>query len=207
MPLKRPVPRLTENSEAVKRLRAMFRNGELTGEENATEVYHMDLIFKPFKIPTFRLRLKRIRDEMMNSFQNNVSQVIPRTTKDIDTIPAVPGSSKWNTGEADPAVLVTEGMEKNIVEDPKEFKPIILTSLWEHEKTTVQYLSLAILFTPSIQEKHHVSRVLEDGTVFVLTVQWPDRMVDMSMLHKKWLSTQFQAILSYHRMIPGLKGL
>ncbi|KAI0559479.1 hypothetical protein FGB62_148g00 [Gracilaria domingensis] len=52
---KRTAPRLTESSAAVKRLRQMFRAGELTEDENDSEVKNMDPLFKQYKSTTFRL--------------------------------------------------------------------------------------------------------------------------------------------------------
>lgn len=57
-----PPRRLTKHSPAVRRLRAFFENGQITGNEKPNVVKQMYPVFTPFKAAKFRacfVRLKR----------------------------------------------------------------------------------------------------------------------------------------------------
>ncbi|KAI0558134.1 hypothetical protein FGB62_232g03 [Gracilaria domingensis] len=135
MAAKRNAARLTENSDAVKRLKQMFRNGELTGAEKAADVYKMDPIFKPYKLPTFRLRYGRIRNEMVNT----VPDLLARTTEDDIGTSSGPAQSRWQVDEDNQNVNVNDNLDVSEIGLANEFKPIVLTSLWEHEKLQLNF--------------------------------------------------------------------
>ncbi|KAI0558806.1 hypothetical protein FGB62_185g01 [Gracilaria domingensis] len=179
MPSKRNNVHLTENSETVKRLRQMFRNGELTGHENATKVHRMDPLFKTFKLATFRLRYGRIRNEMANLRAPSSSQALQRTAEDDDDVQA-PGFIADDVREPSNQTESIIAEEESHV---KEFTPIYLTSQWEHSETTVQHFTVAMLFPSRVQEKDIVPSVVEEGTVLSIVVEWPKPMIEMQMLH------------------------
>ncbi|KAI0559494.1 hypothetical protein FGB62_147g011 [Gracilaria domingensis] len=182
----------------------MFRNGELTGHENASEVHGMHPLFKPFKLATFRLRYGRIRNEMANLRAPSSSQALQRTAEDDDDIVA-PGFIADEPNNQTKSIMAED--ESHI----KEFTPSYVTFQWEHFETTVQHFTVAMIFPSSVQEKDIVPSVVKEGTVLSIVVEWPKPMIEMLMLHPKWLDKQFGAMSPYHPMIDGfrksLKGL
>lgn len=68
------------------------------------------------------------------------------------------------------------------------FTPIHIISVWKEPGTTNNRISLAILLPSGVTVGNFSYRVLEGGREFELTVRWPDPMVDLDMMHKKWLT-------------------
>ncbi|KAI0558466.1 hypothetical protein FGB62_209g05 [Gracilaria domingensis] len=177
----------------------MFRAGELTGNENVSEVKNMDPLSKPYKSTTFRLRYGRIRTEMLGHGQPAAALFVARTTKD-DEVSAQP-----RLGKTEPKEYFVPNDHLEASDDTRrgEFKPIWLLSEWEHDESTIKHISLVVLFPSSVHENHIVPQVVDDGYVLELKVQWPTPMTNMAVLRKKWLSKQFQAMLKYHPVILG----
>ena len=66
-------------------------------------------------------------------------------------------------------------------------------------------MSMAIVLPSGIDTGHFSIRVIEDGLHVELTVQWPDVLLDMQLLHRKWLQSKnrIDAIEPYHPKIVG----
>eukprot|EP00737_Agarophyton_chilense_P000821 gb/GEZJ01000912.1/.p3 GENE.gb/GEZJ01000912.1/~~gb/GEZJ01000912.1/.p3 ORF type:complete len:139 (+),score=13.15 gb/GEZJ01000912.1/:75-491(+) len=99
MTTKRKQPRLSESSAAVKRLRPMFENGEITGDEAPADVYRIYSLFRPFKLSTFRIRYGKIRDERRKNrkvFPSLSQEIQQKMTTKIVLKPAIM-ISIWRT--------------------------------------------------------------------------------------------------------------
>ena len=70
----------------------------------------------------------------------------------------------------------------------RTFVPIYNWSEWEEALTTCQMLTVAITLPSGVGAKSLLIRVIEDGDLLEITVDWPKPMVDIEFLHRKWLS-------------------
>ncbi len=79
--------------------------------------------------------------------------------------------------------------EEDKEEDPFSFKPIFSMGQWEDIVNEDKRVSIAILLPSGVggEEKNHDLRVSEDGNHLIVSVLWPQALVDVEMLHKSWL--------------------
>lgn len=75
-----------------------------------------------------------------------------------------------------------------VIPPSRSFVPIYNWSEWEEALTTCQMLTVAITLPSGVGAKNFMVRVIEDGDVLEITVDWPKPMVDIEFMHRKWLS-------------------
>lgn len=78
-------------------------------------------------------------------------------------------------------------LEPEVVSPSKSFMPLALVSEWEEALTTTPMISVAIILPSGVGVGDFMLRVIEDGDVLELTVKWPAPMVDIELMHVKWL--------------------
>lgn len=77
----------------------------------------------------------------------------------------------------------------------KTFLPLALISQWDEAITTCEMLSVAIVLPSGVGPGDFKVRVIEDGDVLELTVSWPMPLVNIEMMHAKWLKCDEQGKL------------
>ncbi|KAI0557691.1 hypothetical protein FGB62_272g03 [Gracilaria domingensis] len=102
----------------------MFRAGELTGDENAIEVKNMDLLFKPYKSTTLRLRYGKIRNEILRHAQPAAAPFVTRTTEgeEVSAQPRLGNTEPKEDFVPDDHIEASDNTRRG------EFKPIWLLS-------------------------------------------------------------------------------
>lgn len=87
------------------------------------------------------------------------------------------------------------------------FCPLYLVSEWAEPGTTNKRLTVAINLPSGVGPGHFSVRVAEGGRHLELTVEWPEPMVNLENLHKKWLnSTSDDRIEKYHPKYIGFEA-
>jgi len=63
--------------------------------------------------------------------------------------------------------------------------PLYMLYVWQEPGTTAKRISVAIILPSGVDSGGFQVRVIEDGDVLQLTVDWPRPLVDISFMHKK----------------------
>ena len=84
------------------------------------------------------------------------------------------------------------------------FRPLYLLSEWSEPGTTTKRITVAIVLPSGIETGNFSIRIVEDGKCLLLVVQWPDPLMDLRMMHKKWLS-QTNGFQMYHPKVSGFE--
>jgi len=80
----------------------------------------------------------------------------------------------------------TEHGAELIVKD-SVFKPLYLIGEWEEPGTKTKRLTVAIVLPSGVNKSDFTIQVLDAGLLLQLTVKWPVPLVDLELLHQKWL--------------------
>jgi len=67
------------------------------------------------------------------------------------------------------------------------FKPLYLVGEWDEPGSKTKRLTLAIVLPSGFNKSDFTLQVLEGGLTLELAVQWPAPLVDLHLLHQKWL--------------------
>ena len=67
------------------------------------------------------------------------------------------------------------------------FQPLNLISVWDEPGTMTKRVTIAILLPCGIKTGSFSVRIVEDGHCLELALRWPQCLVDVNLLHKKWL--------------------
>ncbi|KAI0558827.1 hypothetical protein FGB62_183g06 [Gracilaria domingensis] len=205
----------------------MFDSGDLTGDENASDVKKMDSLFEPFLLPTFRNRFNKIRDEKKNELSKyefisvyimvqNVFLTICYEDRHTSTLTprcsgVLPNANNSRTVADDNEVeqvdnvgqLESEGNIAGSRRQLSEFYPLVLQSVWEDEETMISNITLAVLLPCGVTKSDMCSQVVNAGMIFELVIDWPEVMTNPKALFKGDLEKQFHALMSYHPKIGG----
>lgn len=94
---------------------------------------------------------------------------------------------------------------------PNTFHPLHLLSVWQEPGTTAKRLAVAILLPSGVGAGDFTVRVIEDGDVLEISVDWPKPLVEISFMHKKWLLMDDSRFTDFHPKYLGfevsLRGL
>lgn len=71
--------------------------------------------------------------------------------------------------------------------NPLSFKPWYLMSTWTEPGTTTKRITVAIVLPSGVGKGDFSVRATEDGKWVELTVVWPNPLIDLDTLHRKWL--------------------
>lgn len=66
-------------------------------------------------------------------------------------------------------------------------QPLHIVSEWTEPGTTSKILHVALLFPSRVPSEQFSVHVSEDGCVLEFSTNRPDRMIDLEVLHCKWL--------------------
>jgi len=88
-------------------------------------------------------------------------------------------------GYSDDVEPVGAGAELTIGES--FFKPLYIVGEWEEPGTKTKRLTLALVLPSGVNKSDFTLQVLEGGLTLELTVQWPAPLIDLNLLHQKWL--------------------
>ena len=88
---------------------------------------------------------------------------------------------------------------------PRLFRPLYLLSEWSGPETTTKIITVAIVLPTGIETGNFSIRIVEDGKCLLLVVQWPDPLIDLRMMHKKWLSHTNGSEM-YHPKVTGFEA-
>lgn len=90
---------------------------------------------------------------------------------------------------------------------PQVFQPLHLTSCWMEPGSTTKCLTVAIMLPSGVGAGQFSLRVLEGGRQLEIIVNWPAPLVDLSMMHRKWLTAAGpEKIESYHPKLTGFEN-
>ena len=89
--------------------------------------------------------------------------------------------------------------------DIRSFMPLHLCASWEEPVTTLQRVSMAIILPSGVEPQKVTVRVIEVGKQIELTVQWPQWLVRVDRMHRKWLTKEDKKLEHYHPEILGFE--
>ncbi|KAI0563113.1 hypothetical protein FGB62_46g06 [Gracilaria domingensis] len=147
----------------------MFEKGEITGAENPSEVYKMDPVFGAYRLAAFQNRYTRMKKEikqqkdsiLLSNIQARISGGGTLAPLNVD----IEGNVEINE-EEDDDVIATGPILK-----PGQFYPLVLSSEWENEETTVQFVTLAISMFSGVKVEMISTQVICRGRFFEVVVQ------------------------------------
>lgn len=90
---------------------------------------------------------------------------------------------------------------------PAVFNPLHLKPVWVEPGTTTNMVSFAILLPSGIGPGDFSLRVLQGGRELQLEVKWPHPLIDLPLLHKKWImSSKEDRMETYHPKFLGFEA-
>lgn len=109
---------------------------------------------------------------------------------------AVGGSSTLGRRSREQAGLVDPTEEDSRDEAPSEvkvakvtsFTPLHVTACWKEPGTTTDIYTVVLLLPSGVSAKTFLFKVLEEGRILELTVDWPRPLSDVEMMHTEWLT-------------------
>ena len=95
----------------------------------------------------------------------------------------------------------------NKITPEKSFVPLYLISQWQEPETTTQRVTVAIILPSGIQAGSFKTRVIEEGDVLEMTVDWPRPLVDIEFMHRKWINNCSEnGFTTYHPKFLGFEA-
>lgn len=85
------------------------------------------------------------------------------------------------------------------------FKPLYTISIWKEPETMTRRVTLAIVLPSGIECGNFSLRVINGGGCLEVTVKWPTPLLDLSMMHKKWLTGVSSPYQVYHPEYIGFQ--
>ena len=73
--------------------------------------------------------------------------------------------------------------------DKHLFKPLHLITCWMEPKTTTRRVTVVVLLPTGIGSGDFSVRITEDGKCLEVCVVWPDSLINIETLHRKWLTS------------------
>ena len=126
------------------------------------------------------------------------------------TVPA--GSSKRRRISDDSSDVSDDSSEKHVVGsefvyDACSFSPLHLISEWTEAGTMTRRITVAMLLPSGVEQGMFSVSVVDGGRFVEMVVQWPNALVRMDVLHRKWLSTRLigHRLEMYHPKIVGFE--
>lgn len=87
------------------------------------------------------------------------------------------------------------------------FQPLSLISTWIEPGSTTRCVSVAILLPSGIDAGHFAVRVAEGGRQLEVTVEWPNALSNLELLHRKWLTAEGgDKMETYHPKYLGFEN-
>lgn len=68
------------------------------------------------------------------------------------------------------------------------FIPHHVLSVWQEPGTTVRYITVAIILSPGVEKGDFSVKIIEKGKVLELKVDWPDHLIGIRFMHRKWIN-------------------
>lgn len=85
-------------------------------------------------------------------------------------------------------------------------QPLHMISEWIEPGTTTKRLTVAILLPSGVLSGQFAVRVADDGCALEISITWPNPMVELKMLHRKWLQADgSDRIEVYHPKLIGFE--
>ena len=82
-----------------------------------------------------------------------------------------------------------------------------MTSTWIEPVTTTKRITLATVLPSGIGSGELSVRVVDGGEYVELAVMWPEPLVDLQVMHKKWLNADGRdRLLPYHPKYLGFEA-
>lgn len=78
------------------------------------------------------------------------------------------------------------------------YHPLYITSNWVEPRTMTKVLTVFVLLPLGVFSGQFSIQVSEDGNKPFLVVTWPDLLIDLKHIHRKWLR---QSVLTKSRCI------
>jgi len=70
------------------------------------------------------------------------------------------------------------------------FKPLYIIGEWEEPGKKTKRLTIAIVLPSGVNRSDFTLQILEGGMSLQISVKWPSPLVDLELLHQKWLKDQ-----------------
>ena len=74
--------------------------------------------------------------------------------------------------------------------DPLRVKPMCAISTWVEPDTTTKRITVAVILPSGVGKSDFKVRVPEGGMCVELYFTWPNALVDVATMHRKWLRTE-----------------
>lgn len=108
-------------------------------------------------------------------------------------------STNLESNQISGPVATTELTVAPPLNNQSTFDPIYLPSEWIEPVTTRANISSTVLVPSGVEPKMITARVMRGGRLLELKIDWPKKMQDLSILHRKWLTAEDHTkIESYH---------
>lgn len=70
------------------------------------------------------------------------------------------------------------------------FKPLFLMSEWKNNVSQQAFINCAMVLPSGVGKGGSRVKIIEDGEMLLLTVQWPVPLIDPKVLHRVWLRSE-----------------
>ena len=84
-----------------------------------------------------------------------------------------------------------------------QYSSLCLISTWREEKTMIKRVTVAIVLPSGVGRGQFSIRVAEGGRHLELMVRWPRPLINISLMHKKFLISTGETYTDYHPEFLG----
>lgn len=141
-------------------------------------------------------------DFILKRYSNSVSQSEVGGLDDLNrkctTGTAVSASKKRRFIDLEVESDGASSFESEQSTSKRSFNPLYLISQWLAPKKTTRCIFLAVLLTTDIGCEDFSVRIIEDGKHMELFVVWPENVINIELLHRKWLQAEGEQKLEPH---------
>lgn len=122
-----------------------------------------------------------------------------------------PSSRKQYRSDETNEAILAESVEQESDDAPAlpPFNPLCVISEWQEPRTTTDFLTVAIILPTVAGSQGFKLPVSEDSEAVELTIDWMKPLLNIELLHKKWLSkgdsrqVYFANFSTHHQKVLG----
>lgn len=85
------------------------------------------------------------------------------------------------------------------------FGPLYAVSIWKEPETMTRRITLAVILPSGVDAGGFSLRVVDGGQFLEITVKWPRPLIDLNLMHKKWLGGPDSTYQVYHPEFIGFQ--
>lgn len=72
--------------------------------------------------------------------------------------------------------------------------------MWSKPKTTLRLVIVAIIVPSGVRQSYLANDLVDDKTLLEISVFWPQALVNIELVHRKWIGTKYKTVLKLTKL-------